>query len=246
MKTLLAALFFSLPVAATATEVMDNFESGTNPNEWGWTNNGGGHFIIEPSGGNPGAWLDSGTPYYSDHPNLTSIPPDGSALRAALASGTMTSAAFAFQKLQSGCFPIYTSPSTFSLAFFDLHSDPGGSVIEAHTISGPGSIGVPHFTRWQHVAFTIPSNSTDPVPDGWELNAPPELNYTWQDLMQNIDGIRFWAINPDDFTFDACWRLGGQCRSGLRQRRNHGSTETARDAGALIGGVRRAVKASRR
>ena len=47
-----------------------------------------------------------------------------------------------------------------------------------------------------------------PVPDGWELNAPPELNYTWQDLMQNIDGIRFFVINPDDITFDACWRLG--------------------------------------
>ncbi|HEV7491966.1 MAG TPA: hypothetical protein VGO25_14265 [Rhodanobacteraceae bacterium] len=208
MKTLLAALLFSLPVAAAATEVMDNFESGTNPNQWGWTNNGGGHFIIEPSGGSPGAWLDSGTPYYSDHPNLTSIPPDGSALRAALASGTLTSATFMFEKLQAGCFPTYDSPSTFSLAFFDLHSDPGGAVIEAHTTSGPSSIGVPHATPWRRVQFSIPSNSTDPVPDGWELNAPPELNYTWQDLMQNIDGMRFWVINPDDFTFDACWRLG--------------------------------------
>jgi hypothetical protein len=67
---------------------------------------------------------------------------------------------------------------------------------------------VPHATPWRRVQFSIPSNSTDPVPDGWELNAPPELNYTWQDLMQNIDGMRFWVINPDDFTFDACWRLG--------------------------------------
>ena len=208
MKTLLAALVFSLPAAVTATEVMDNFEAGTNPNQWGWTNNGGGHFIIEPSGGNPGAWLDSGSPYFSDHPNLTSIPPAGSALAAALASGTLTSASFAFEQLGSSCFPIYDSPSTFSLSLFDLHSDPGGAVIEAHTMTGPTSIGVPHPAQWQHAQFTIPSDSTDPVPDGWELNAPPELNYTWQDLMQNVDGIRFWVINPDDFTFDACWRLG--------------------------------------
>lgn len=208
MKILPLALLLCLPAAATATQVMDNFESGTNPNQWGWTNNDGGHYIIQPSGGNPGAWLDSGTPYYSDHPNLLSIPPDGTTLRAALDSGTLTSASLSFQKFQSGCFPFYDSPSTFSLALFDLHSDPGGAVIEAHTITGPGSIGVRHLSQWSRASFEIPSDSTDAVPDGWELNAPPELNYTWQDLMQNVDGIRFWVINPDDFTFDACWRLG--------------------------------------
>ena len=64
-----------------ATQVVDDFESGTNPNQWGWTNGGGGAFTIQPDGGNPGAWLDSGVPYFSDHPNLTSYPPEGSALR---------------------------------------------------------------------------------------------------------------------------------------------------------------------
>ena len=76
MKTLAAALALTLlPAASMAAQVTDNFESGTNPNQWGWTNNGGGSFIIEMTGGNPGAWLDSGTPYFSDHPNLTSVPP---------------------------------------------------------------------------------------------------------------------------------------------------------------------------
>jgi hypothetical protein len=188
--------------------VVDNFESGTNPNQWGWTNIGGGAYIIEMTGGNPGAWLDSGTPYRTDHPNLTSIPDEGTELRAALASGTLHSAAFSFRQYTSDCFPIFTSRSTFSLEFIDLHSDPGGAVIEAHTMDGPTSIGVPHVALWTHASFEIPSDSTDPVPDGWELNAPPELNYTWQDMMQNIDGIRFFAINPDDITFSACWRLG--------------------------------------
>ena len=209
MNRLLAALLLTLPAAfAHATQVVDNFESGTNPNEWGWTNNGGGAFTIQPSGGSPGAWLDSGTPYYSDHPNLTSIPPVGTALQTALASGTLTSASASFERLRAGCFPTYTSPSTFSLAFIDLHSDPGGAVIEAHTMDGPASTGGPRTSQWQRVSFTIPSDSTDTIPEGWELNAPPELNYTWQDLMHNIDGIRFFVINPDELTFDACWRLG--------------------------------------
>jgi hypothetical protein len=209
MKTLSAALALALlPAATMATQVTDNFESGTNPNQWGWTNNDGGAYIIEMAGGSPGAWLDSGTPYYSDHPNLTSIPPDGTDLRTALASGTLHAASFSFRQYASGCFPTYTSRSTFSLELIDLHSDPGGAVIEAHTTTGAPSIGGLHFSVWTHANFAIPSDSTDPVPDGWELNAPPELNYTWQDLMQNIDGIRFFVINPDDFTFDACWRLG--------------------------------------
>ena len=209
MKTLAAALALTLlPAASMAAQVTDNFESGTNPNQWGWTNNGGGSFIIEMTGGNPGDWLDSGTPYFSDHPNLTSVPPEGTDLKTALASGTLHSASFAFHQFRAGCFPTYTSPSTFSLELMDLHSDPGGAVIEAHTMSGPPSIGVLQPAMWVHASFAIPSDSTDPIPDGWELNAPPELNYTWQDLMQNVDGIRFFVINPDDFTFDACWRLG--------------------------------------
>ena len=209
MKRPLAALAAMLvPTLACATQVVDDFESGTNPNQWGWTNGSGGNFIIDPDGGNPGAWLDSGTPYYSDHPNLTSIPADGTDLRTALASGTLHSASFAFRQYPSGCFPVYTSRSQFSLELMDMHSDPGGAIIEAHTMSGPNSIGVPHFALWTHASFAIPSDSTDTVPDGWELNAPPELNYTWQDLMRNVDGIRFFVVNPDDFTFDACWRLG--------------------------------------
>jgi len=115
MKRLLAVLAVVLvPALACATQVVDDFESGTNPNQWGWTNNGGGAYIIEMTGGNPGAWLDSGTPYFSDHPNLTSIPPDGTDLRTALASGTLHSASFAFHQFRSGCFPTYTSPSSFS------------------------------------------------------------------------------------------------------------------------------------
>ena len=210
MKRVLAVLFAMLPAASVeATQVVDDFESGTNPNQWGWTNGGGGNFIIQPDGGNPGAWLDSGVPYFSDHPNLTSLPPAGTPLQSALASGALSAARDDIERLDTSdvnnCHPTAQEQSTFSLAFFDIHSDPGGAVIEAHNDDGPVS---PAGTfPWMTVAFTIDSSSTD-VPAGWVLNAPPELNYTWQDLMHNIDGIRFWVVNPEQITFDGCSHLG--------------------------------------
>jgi len=209
MKRLLVVVLAILPAAVEATQVIDDFESGTNPNQWGWTNGGGGAFIIQPDGGDPGAWLDSGAPYFSDHPNLTSVPPVGTALQSALASGTLSAASIDIERLDTSdvtnCHPVAQEQSNFSLAFIDLHSDPGGSVIEAHYDDGPVS---PAGTfPWTTAAFTIDASSTD-VPPGWVLNAPPELNYTWQDLMHNIDGIRFWVINPEQITFDACSHLG--------------------------------------
>jgi len=209
MHRLIGALAL-LATSATlhATDVVDDFESGTNPNQWGWTNNNGGVFTIVPDGGNPGAWLDSGVPYRSDHPNLTSLPPAGTPLRDALDSGSLQSASIDLQRLDAssvvGCFPTYTLPSTFSLSLIDIHTD--AAVIEAHTIDGPPAPTDAPFS-WLNVAFTIPSDATD-VPPGWVLNAPPELGYTWQDLMHNIDGIRFWIVNPEQITFDACSHLG--------------------------------------
>ena len=70
---------------------------------------------------------------------------------------------------------------------------------------GPQTPGGPF--PWLTASFPIASGATD-VPPGWVLNAPPELNYTWQDLMHNIDGIRFFVVNPEDITFDSCWHLG--------------------------------------
>jgi len=210
MKRVLVVVLAILPASAVeATQVIDDFESGTNPNQWGWTNGGGGAFIIQPDGGNPGAWLDSGVPYFSDHPNLTSLPPVGTALQSALASGTLSSARVDIQRLDTSdvnnCHPVAQEQSTFSLAFIDIHSDPGGAVIEAHADNGPAS---PAGTfPWTTVTFSIDSSSID-VPAGWVLNADPDINYTWQDLMHNIDGIRFWVVNPEQNTFDGCSHLG--------------------------------------
>jgi hypothetical protein len=203
-RLILAALACTAFSDLYATQVVDTFETD-NPNQWGWTNKDGGFYLLQPTGGNPGGWLDSDVAYRTDHPNLTSVPADNTALKTALASGELVSAGFDFQRLDAGtCLPQYDLPSTFALEFIDLHSDPGGSVIEAHVNGDDSPTAV---SSWQTVTFSIPSSATD-VPDGWLLNAPPELNYTWQDMMHNIDGIRFFSISPDDITYSSCWRLG--------------------------------------
>ena len=209
-RSMIGVILLAATMPLCAEQVVDDFESGSNPNQWGWTNNSGGLATIVPDGGNPGAWLDSGAPYYSNHPNLTSIPAAGTPLRAALASGELTAAGIDVERLDTAgvaaCAPVYTLPSRFILGFIDAHSDPGGSIIEAHTTDGPPAPTSGPFP-WMSVGFTIPASAPD-VPPGWVLNAPPELGYTWADLMHNIDGIRFFVVDPDELTFDSCWDLG--------------------------------------
>ena len=106
------------------------------------------------------------------------------------------------------CHPVYDLPSTFTLQLFDLHTlatDPP-TPIEAHTIDGPASPGGTAYP-WTSVHFDIPSGASD-VPPGWVLNVPPDMTYTWSDLMHNLDGISFYPIDPGEITFDSCWQLG--------------------------------------
>ncbi|HEY0180892.1 MAG TPA: hypothetical protein VGC30_14855 [Dokdonella sp.] len=210
-RTIIGFALLAAALPLPAIDVVDDFESGANPNRWAWTNNWGPNGRIIADGGNPGAWFYStgDVPYFSDHPNFSTTPPPGSALRAALDSGALTSASIDLERLDASgvymCVPGYDLPSTFTLELLDLHTA-APSFMEARTTYGatmPGGSAFP----WTHVEFTIPSDATE-VPPGWVMGEPPELNYTWQDLMHNVDAIRFFVVSPDDITYDACWELG--------------------------------------
>lgn len=209
MQRLIAALLLTLPASAVhATQVVDDFESGANPDLWGWGVSGG-TFTIQTDGGNPGAWIDSGVPYYAEHPYLTALPAQGSALRAALASGTLTSARIDFEQLDTtgvSCFPRGSPLGPFTLEFFDLHSNPDGSIIAARTTNGPASPIAPF--PWTTVSFPIPSASTDDVPPGWVLSRGDLTEYTWSTLMHNIDAISFYVGDASRPTTQRCWHLG--------------------------------------
>lgn len=205
MRYLILTLAIATASVARADQVVDDFENG-NPNQWFWSGSRGGPGEVNLAGGNPNGWFDSDENFYGWHPMLGSIPPPGSALATALASGSLRSLSLDFERLAIECIPNYDLPSAMAIEFADFHSDPGGSVIVAFNLNGPN---VPDTgTPWQTVRFTIPSQSTDAVPDGWKILAPPELNYTWQDMMQNIDAISFMPLNPDDITYQSCWHAG--------------------------------------
>ncbi len=206
-------LAFLVTCPALASEVVDTFENDVNPNGWIWINDlGQAVGTVQPSGGNPGGWFDSEDLFFSGHPAVIGTAPDGSPLRTALASGTLLTASIDFQRLdtsgENNCFPIYDLPSHFAIAFLDRHtvSTVPPTTIEAHAISSEASPLQGPFT-WMTATFTIPSAATD-VPPGWALNAPPEINYTWQDMMHNIDAVAFGPIDPDDITYSSCWHLG--------------------------------------
>jgi len=208
-RLLCTGVFLVIPFAVHATDVIDDFESDTNPNAWGWSLSGS-PYTIQPEGGNPGAWMDSGVPYMAEHADLVAVPPAGSALRAALDSGTLTAASIDFEQLDGsgvpGCFPLAGPDGPFTLMLMDLHSGPGGSLVEAHTLDGPPTPVEPF--PWQTASFTIPSGSADDVPAGWRLNNAGIDGYTWATLMHNIDGIAFYVGDPHIKHFKGCWHLG--------------------------------------
>jgi hypothetical protein len=198
---------------AMADEVVDTFDNGDNPNAWIWVNDlGQVSGVVQPSGGNPGGWFDSEDLFFNGHPEVIGTAPHGSPLRTALASGTLHTASIDFQRLdtsgETNCHPIYDLPSHFSIRFIDQHTvlTTPPTTIEAHTTSDESSPLQGPFP-WMTASFTIPSDATD-VPPGWELNAPPEIGYTWQDMMHNIDAVAFGPIDPDDITYSSCWHLG--------------------------------------
>ena len=197
---------------AIAEQVVDTFDDGTNPNEWTWTNDLGinvGEVIHD--GGNPGGWFDSQPLFFSQHPIVHSYGPFGSPLRDALASGTLISASIDFQRLDTSdedhCHPIYDLPSHFSLGLIDQHTVQTTplTTIMAYTSGIVSPLQGPF--PWMTVTFAIPSGSTD-VPPGWTLAAPPDITYTWSDMMHNIDAIGFGVVATDDITYSSCWHLG--------------------------------------
>jgi hypothetical protein len=166
---------------------------------------------VQTSGGNPDGWFDSEDLFFSAHPEVIGTAPDGSKLHAALASGALLTARIDFQRLdtsgENNCHPIYDLPSHFSIRFGDQHTVPTTprTTIEAFTTAEESPLQGPF--PWMTATFTIPSAATE-VPAGWVLNAPPDIGYTWQDMMHNIDFIAFGVVDPEDITYSSCWHLG--------------------------------------
>lgn len=207
MRFLIVPLLITTAGAAHAGQVVDTFENGANPNGWFWAGSdpasGAG---ITDSGGNPGAWSDSGAPYISFEPPFAADPPAGSPLRVALDSAQLRTASIDFQRLDVSdvpdCHQGNDGFKTFAFDIIDRHS--GELPIEGISIIGPAS--PPDLYPWTTARFVIPSDSPT-TPRGWQLlQAPP--GYTWADLMHNTDAVQFFAFFSPFLQPGACWHLG--------------------------------------
>lgn len=192
--------------AAPAT-VHDTFEEGRNPNGWLWINTEAA--TITESGGNPGAWVDTGLLYLSRHPTFLAEPAAGTPLALALASGRLRSASIDLQRLDEsgvqGCQQTHLAASFVSLALFDLHT--AAPYIWAHTDAQASPAFPDGFFPWLTASFEVPPASTD-TPPGWTLHVPPGVSYTWADLLANIDDIRFYVGDPEPQATSSCSHLG--------------------------------------
>jgi hypothetical protein len=207
-RCLVAAATAVTAFGAFAGEVVDTFESADNPNRWSWQT-GGSHYVsILPTGGNPGGWLDSTTSYWSGWPEFSSLPPEGSPLKAALRSGTLTSARVDIQRLDAtdaGCTSRDNDASVFTLLLSDNHSFTQAAVGYVSGPERPAGVSFP----WMTIQFAIPPSSAE-TPPGWTLVLPSGVtDYTWADLLANLDGIHFMAASPADFNYlGDCWDFG--------------------------------------
>ena len=210
-------LFFSAATSACCSEVIDTFEPqraqdcagvdacGVNPNGWSWIDEEKRIRVFwNASGGNPNAYLGTGPRYFISAPLFVSNPAPETKLAAALRSGQLVSARFDYERLDAGaCGPVNADPNQFVLHLYDMHSS--DAVIDAFTAGQPSPAGP---SAWETASFSIPFSATD-VPEGWKINVNPDLGYTWQDLMHNVDAIGFSPVFNDGIgVFASCWRLG--------------------------------------
>jgi len=207
MRFPIVVLLSTLTTAAHAGVVIDTFENGANPNGWSWAGSdpavGAG---INASGGNPGAWWDSGVPFMGFEPQFATLPPPGSKLRQALDSAKVTSASIDLQRLDVSDVPTCHQHNdgfkTLSFAFVDSHS--GDLPIAGISTVGPAA--EYELYPWTRARFVVPSSSPT-TPRGWVLVNAPD-GYTWADLMHNTDSVSFYALFSPFFQPGACWHLG--------------------------------------
>lgn len=190
--------------AAGATDVVETFDDGSNPNGWNWVYGADGLSVIQNEGGNPGGWLDSTSSYWASRASVYATPAPGTALRAAFDSAELRSVSIDWIKFDVHA-ETMCGPAGGGAAFSIMLVDRQGYT--AWSNSGPPEPTGITFP-WTNATFAIPPASIEP-PAGWTFNQPPDdPNYTWSDFLHNVDTMTILALAPDIVTFSACWHMG--------------------------------------
>ncbi len=197
-----AILFLATPATLLAN---DDFEAGTNPS--GWSFNVVPPDVIESSGGNPGRWLhnnmvDSFAPIVTNDANIDSA-----------FNGDFRAAGVAEIRVDAitNAVSITAAGREFSLLLRDTKGTP--DALDDDYAYFVGSL-VPQVGQgWVSYSFAIPSASTAAVPPGWSggYAGDPENfrpGVDWNDVIQNVDRVEFWWLNPSFFAIFQQWDVG--------------------------------------
>ena len=197
-------LFFA--AAAQAQTFVDTFEGGTNTA--GWTFNSLSPDVIEPTGGNPGAWLhnpglDTFAPILTNTPTIPSLFTGNLRARGVTNIGIdaiTNSATFGAGGRQ------------FSLLLRNIRGTPNDPDDDDYAyFVGPL---VPQVGEgWKSFNFNVPSQNTSAVPAGWSGgHAGDPENFrpgvTWNDVITNVDVVEFWWLHPAFFAIFQQWDVG--------------------------------------
>lgn len=206
-----AKMLVSLAAAGAATAfgqatLTDTFEGGVNVG--GWTFNSFNPDTLMQNGGNPGWWLrndflDTFAPITTTTFGVNS--PFVGNYRAAGVSQLSIDARTDHADFGAG-------GREFSILLRDMNGTPLDYDDDDYAYY-VGSL-VPQVGEgWLHYDFAIPSQSTDAVPAGWKggwagdgENFRPGVD--WNDVIQSVEQVEFWWLNPSFFAIFQSWDVG--------------------------------------
>jgi hypothetical protein len=202
----LTAVVLFLGATARAQTFVDTFEGGTNTA--GWSFNSLSPDVIEPAGGNPGAWLhNAGLDTFA--PILTNSPSVPSPFTGNLRARGVTSIGV---DARTDAATFGAGGRQFSLLLRNIRGTPNNPDDDDYAyFVGPT---VPQVGEgWKSFDFNVPSQDTSAVPAGWSGgHAGDPENFrpgvTWNDVITNVDVVEFWWLHPAFFAIFQQWDVG--------------------------------------
>jgi hypothetical protein len=200
-RIVVALVLASAP--AFADTFTETFEGGSNTGGWAF---GGPMEVIETTGGNPGAYLHSpAIDTFAPQPRTTSV------------VDLVFTGDYRTRNVTAIGIDLITIAVDFSAAgrplTLMLLSDEGTPADPsddwAAYFMGPADVPEPG-DGWASFSFAVPSQATS-LPPGWQTialgpSSPPAPD--WNDLIIDVDELRFFYGNPEDFFIFQVWNVG--------------------------------------
>ncbi len=200
--------------AAAQGYVLADFEGGSNNGDW--TYNVMVPDIVEPSGGNPSAWLHNN--------GIDSFAPilqcgyDAEGWTGDYVAAGVSGISFDLQTIAAGTewFHIYNLTPLFrnTMGTANIEDD---VYVYPDPYYGAGSYCPGPGTGWTHYDFAIPSSfvgAPGELPEGWQGgsywsgNSIFPSDRTWQEVISDINVIEIWHIHPDFFGIITSFDVG--------------------------------------